>query len=357
MRKLPIMFLILFLAIGAWFSIAWVKFLHTPITSTPAGVKFKVRSGTSYRTVSNELYQQHIIKHPHFLNLLLLIKGGRHHLKAGEYLFLTGTTPDKLIHQLMTGTGLVYHTFTIIPGTTFKQIRQILDNDPNLIHTTKNLTDAEIMTNLGQPGVYPEGEFFPDTYFFMKDAVDLTLLKRANRLMQQKLDAAWPTRTANLPILTPYQALIAASIIEKEAHVRYELPIIAGVMMNRLRQGILLQFDPTVIYGMGRYDGTIYKTDLANNNPYNTYIHKGLPPTPISMPGLAAINAVLHPESHDYLYFVAKGDHATHQFSRTLFEHAAAVIAFRKSQIEFFNTALVKNYLSKVLTKPDLIIN
>jgi len=352
MRRIFTMLGILLFILVVWFGLTWLHFLYNPLIKDPQGIKFKVAAGATYKVVSSELYQQHIIKHPHLMNLLFMVKGDVHHLKAGEYLFQQGTTASKMLHQMVTGTGLVYYTFTIIPGMTFKQVRQLIDENENLDHATQKLSDADIMIQLGHAGLNPEGQFYPDTYFFMKDSPDLLLLKRANHAMDEKLNNAWEHRDPNLPFKTVYEALIAASIIEKEAHKQEELPVIAGVMVNRLRQNILLQFDPTVIYGMGsRYDGTIYKSDLADNNPYNTYVHKGLPPTPISMPSVRSIHAVMHPEANDYLYFVAKGDHATHQFSRTLIEHQAAIAEAKKFRPDYVNEVLIKKYLQKSITQ------
>ncbi|MDR3478778.1 MAG: endolytic transglycosylase MltG [Gammaproteobacteria bacterium] len=350
LRRVCIILVILFLAAGAWFGIAWVNFLDSSFVTEEQGVKFRVPLGASYKTVSTDLYQQHLITHASFFNLLFRYRGDTHHLKAGEYLFPKGSTPKTMIDQIVTGKGMVYHTFTIVPGMTFKQLRQALNKDTELQHTTKNWTDADIMKHIGAPAVFSEGEFCPDTYYFVRDSSDIIILKRAFHAMQIKLAKAWETRAPNLYFQTPYQALIAASIIEKEAKVHEELPLMVGVMINRLKSGMLLQFDPTVIYGVGdRYNGTIYKRDLADNNPYNTYLHKGLPPTPISMPGKEAINAVMHPDVNNYIYFVGRGDHATHQFSQTLPEHYAAVIAAKIYHAGFFNDKLITKYLVKLL--------
>ena len=182
------------------------------------------------------------------------------------------------------------------------------------------------MNRLGDAALAPEGQFFPETYYYTKGSSDLVILKRAFDLMQSNLKEAWETRSPNLPYKNVYEALIAASLIEKEAYFDAERPVIAGVLVNRIRKNMLIQFDPTVIYGLGlRYNGKIHKQDLLENTPYNTYVHKGLPPTPIAMPGRTSINAALHPDNTDYLYFVARSD-KSHQFSKTLFEHQAAVI-------------------------------
>ncbi len=342
----------MFLAVIVGLGTAWENFLKTPVVNDVQGVRYNVRAGASFKSVSTDLYNLHILKHPCFFMALVHYRGVTHSLKAGEYLFPKGTTPLRMIEQIATGTGMIYHSFTIIPGMTFHQLRQTLDKSVELAHTTQNLSDAAIMQRLGHSELKAEGQFFPDTYYFVVDSSDIVLLKRAFNAMQTKLNTAWSHRAVDLPFQNSYEALIAASIIEKEANVKSELPIIAGVLSNRLRRGIMLQFDPTVIYGVGaRYDGTIYKRDLLENNPYNTYVHKGLPPTPISMPGKEAIEAVMHPDGNNYLYFVARGDGSTHQFSRTLVEHNAAVAASKKYNPWFFNTALVKKYLLKSFTQ------
>jgi UPF0755 protein len=350
LRRVCIILVILFCAVSLAIGIAWVNFLNSSFVTEEQGVKFRVPLGASYKTVSTDLYHQHLITHSYFFNVLFRYRGDMHHLKAGEYLFQKGSTPKTMIDQIVTGKGMVYHTFTIVPGMTFKQLRAGLNKDIELQHTTKSWTDAEIMKHLGAATMYPEGEFYPDTYYFVRDSSDLILLKRAFHAMQVKLAKAWAMRAPGLYFQTPYQALIAASIIEKEAKVHEELPLMAGVMINRLKTNMLLQFDPTVIYGIGeRYNGIIYKRDLTDNNPYNTYLHKGLPPTPISMPGNDAINAVMHPDVNNYIYFVGRGDHATHQFSQTLPEHYAAVSAAKVYHGGVFNDILVTSYIVKLL--------
>jgi UPF0755 protein len=350
---LIIAIVILLAVAGGLFTHAWQNFLKTPLVTAVQGLQYQVHFGSSYKNVSTELHQEHILKYPFMFNLLFRIRGDTHHLKAGEYLFPYGSTPDKMVDQMVNGTGLILHSFTIVPGMNFRQLRQALLKDHALKHTTSSLSNAAIMKRLGDSQSNPEGLFFPDTYYFVADTSDLVILKSAYNSMQQKLTKAWNNRGPNLPIKTPYEALIAASIIEKEADIKDELPIIAGVLMNRLRRDIILQFDPTVIYGEGtRFNGTIYRRDLlSKNNLYNTYIHKGLTPTPISMPSMEAIDAVMHPDDNNYLYFVARGDHMTHQFSQTLADHNAAVKAAKKYRSGYFNYGLVREYLLKQFNK------
>lgn len=335
----------LFLILGVWF-----KFLYSSLITDEQGMRYTVREGTSIYAVINELHDLKVVNHPELFKYLVRMQGVAHELKAGEYLFPKGTTPIKLLHQITTGSGIIYYSFMIVPGWTFKDLRAALLRDPYLKHTTQNLSDAEIMQRLGHPELKPEGEFFPDTYFFIRSSDDILLLKRAFNAMQKKLNAAWEHREADLPFKSSYQALVAASIIEKEFYLHEELPKIAGVLVNRLKKDMLLQFDPTVIYGAGpRFDGKIRRTDLLSNNPYNTYVHKGLPPTPISMPSLAAIEAVMHPMHHDFYYFVAQNI-GSHQFSKELNEHNKAVEEARKEK-QFFNFSLVRFYLIKLFSQ------
>lgn len=355
MTKRTASFLAIFSAIILAALYSWYNFLNTPVITQAAGYIYKVRPGSSYKVVSAELHEQKILKHPFLFDVLFTIRDEVHKLKAGEYLFPYGSTPSKMIDQMISGTGLVYHTFTIVPGMTFRQMREVLNKDPALNHLTQNLTNDAVMKKIGEPNLNPEGRFFPDTYYFTADSTDVSLLKRAFVSMQQKILKNWGNRAPNLPFRTPYEALIAASIIEKEAYARSELPVIAGVMVNRLHKGIVLQFDPTVIYGMGeRFNGTIYRSDLQDkHNTYNSYVYKGLPPTPISMPGLQAIEAVMHPSVNNYLYFVATGDGMTHQFSATLAQHDIAVKSAKVAHPQYFNHSLVKHYVVKSISSDN----
>lgn len=327
-------------------------FLFSSVVPGPKGAIYYVRPGLSKASLAEELKQQGIIQH----NVIFLLYAYAHpgaQLKTGEYAFPKGSSIVSIWRQITTGTGFAIHLFTIIPGKSFVQIRQLLDQNPLVKHLTTGLTNQQIMERFGHPELAPEGEFFPETYYYTRDSADLVLLKRAFDLMQKKLTEAWGQRVANLPYKTSYEALIAASLVEKEAYLNIERPMIASVLVNRLEKDMLLQFDPTVIYGIGdRYTGKIHKADLKEDNPYNTYIHKGLPPTPIAMPSLASINAVMHPDQTDYLYFVAKGD-GSHQFSKSLVEHNAAVETARQNQqhVTFFNELLVRRYLHVALVR------
>ena len=296
----------------------------TPVISKNEAYIYYLRPGMSKKQFIEDLSQQSILKHP-FLFSFYIYPQKDIHLKSGEYLFPKDSTLRTIWKQVTSGTGLFYHQFTIVPGETFSQLHRELLQAQALRHTTAKLSDKQIMQRLGYPELAPEGEFFPETYNYTRGISDLVILKRAFDLMKIKLEEAWQQRAANLPYKNAYESLIAASLIEKEAFLNAERPIIAGVLINRLRKNMLLQFDPTVIYGLGeRYNGKIHKKDLLENTAYNTYIHKGLPPTPIAMPGLASLRAATQPEKNDYYYFVAKGD-GSHQFSKTLSDHHAAV--------------------------------
>ncbi|HEX2549885.1 MAG TPA: endolytic transglycosylase MltG [Gammaproteobacteria bacterium] len=342
MKKKLYIFLIILLAGTFAF---WIKFLYTPLVNH-SGYRFTVPAGASMKTVVNDLYDKGIIKNYIFFSTLVRLRGDSHSLKAGEYFFPEGTTPSKMLNQMVTGTGIVYRAFTIVPGWNFKDLSDALFKNTSIRHQLPHMTHQDLMKVLGRPDLDPEGQFFPDTYFFAEGTYDIVILKRSFKAMQTKLNTAWLTRDVGLPYQTPNEALIAASLIEKEAYLAEEQPRIAGVLMNRLQKDMLLQFDPTVIYGMGmRYNGTITKEDLLENTPYNTYVHKGLPPTPIAMPSLGAIIAALHPELNNYLYFVARGD-GSHQFSETLSDHNDAVMDARKPW--FFNEDLLSRRLFKL---------
>jgi UPF0755 protein len=219
---------------------------------------------------------------------------------------------------------------TLIEGWNFRQLRHMLNASPNLRHDTLGLSDSEILQRIGAPESHPEGLFFPETYHIAAGGSDIELLKVAYRLMQQRLNEAWQARSPDLPLETPYQALILASIVEKETGAASDRPMIAGVFVNRLRIRMMLQTDPTVIYGMGeKFDGNLRRRDLTSDTPYNTYTRGGLPPTPIAMPGRDALHAALHPASTNALYFVARGDGSS-KFSSNLNAHNQAVNRYQK---------------------------
>ncbi|OGA25819.1 MAG: aminodeoxychorismate lyase, partial [Betaproteobacteria bacterium RIFCSPLOWO2_02_FULL_65_24] len=263
-------------------------------------------------------------------NILARIYGKQTQIKAGSYELRDGATPWTLLQKITQG-DFQMTEMVFIEGWNFGQMRAALDGHAHVRHDTRDMTDGEIMARLGAPGVPPEGMFFPDTYLFAKGESDLAILARAHRLMNKELESAWESRAPDLPLSSAREALVLASIVEKETGDAKERPLIAGVFVNRLRRGMRLQTDPTVIYGMGeRFDGNLRRKDLESDTPFNTYTREGLPPHPIAMPGRAALRAVVSPTQTDALYFVSKGD-GTHQFSRSIDDHNRAVARYQKA--------------------------
>lgn len=329
MRTLLRLFgVLLLLGIVAAGALAWWghRWLQTPIATLTTPTIFEVQKGASLRTVASRLSDENLLDQPQIWTAWARITGRAHSLKAGEYQLLPGTTPSGLIDLLNSGNVLL-HSITFIEGSTFADMRKVIEQTPTLLSEYRDRSPQEIMRALGQPDLHPEGQFFPDTYRFPRNTTDIELLGIAFRRMQQELNAAWESRAADLPLAGPYEALILASIIEKETALDAERPKIAGVFVERLRRGMRLQTDPTVIYGMmSAYDGNIRRADLLRDTPYNTYTRGGLPPTPIALPGLDSIRAAVQPEITGALFFVATGDSdGSHYFSRTLAEHNAAV--------------------------------
>jgi UPF0755 protein len=318
-------FLTLIVAVAAAVLVRDVReFARSPLNIGASGLHLVVEPGENINRLSRELAARDVLERPVYLRWLARWRGDAHRIQAGEYTIAPGTTPEGLLALLVSG-KVIQRAFTLVEGWTFTQVRDALSGADTLVHDTAELSDAEVMQLLGYPGQHPEGRFLPDTYYYTRGSSDLELLQRAHAAMQSTLDTEWPNRTAGLPLATPHQALILASIVEKETGLASERAEIAGVFVRRLRKDMLLQTDPTVIYGMGdHYKGNIRKRDLIEDTPYNTYVHKGLPPTPICMPGREAIRAVLHPADGKALYFVGRGD-GSHQFSETLREHNRAV--------------------------------
>jgi UPF0755 protein len=252
-------------------------------------------------------------------------------IKAGSYEFDQGISLWALLRKLSSG-DTSQGEVLFVEGITFRELRVKLNAQPDLIHSTQALSDQAVMAKLGVPDRKPEGWFFPDTYRFDKRSEDVEVLSRAMAAMQKQLDIVWQGRDANLPLKTPYELLILASIVEKETGAAADRTQIAGVFVNRLRQGMRLQTDPTVIYGLGaRFDGNLRKGDLQRDTPYNSYTRVGLPPTPICMPGLASLQAAAHPAVTDVLYFVARGDGTSH-FSTSLDSHNQAVNQYQRGK-------------------------
>ncbi len=287
---------------------------------------YDFKPGSSVSALARDLEKKNIISNRMYFSLWARITGSARNLKAGEYQLSTDMTVLDLFDDMRKGKVLLY-SLTLVEGINFKQMMQQINESPHLTHHLQEMDNAQIMQRLGYPGEHPEGRFFPDTYRFSKGMSDIDLLRQAYQQMQQRLDIAWQDRDQDLPLKTPYEALILASIVEKESAIADERKQIAGVFVNRLRKGMRLQTDPTVIYGIGdKYDGDIRFKDLRTDTPYNTYTRKGLPPTPISMPGQGSLDAVSQPDPTEYIYFVAHSDKSgRHIFSTTLKEHENAV--------------------------------
>ena len=314
----------------AWGWMAYDDFIKTPLNLPEQGLVYELKSGATIRSVAADLKTRGVLNKPLLLRLLARWTGQASRLKAGEYRLAAGSTPPQLL-ELLTSNRVIQHGMTIIEGWSFKQMMAAVRREPSLIQTLEGLDDEALMARLGLEGVHPEGRFFPDTYHYPKGTSDAEFLLRAYQRMHAFLQTAWEKRQEGLPLKTPYEALILASIIEKETGIPSERARIAGVFIRRLNKGMRLQTDPTVIYGMGdAYDGNIRRRDLTTDTPYNTYVRKGLTPTPIAMPSGEAIEAALHPEPGEALYFVATGD-GGHHFSATLEEHNQAV---RKYQLK-----------------------
>ena len=292
---------------------------------------FSINRGATLTTASQNLQRSGVLTRPWAFVLLARLRGQAGAIKAGSYALEAAATPLELLRKITEG-DTVLGKLALIEGWSFQDMRRSIAANPALRHDTASMTDAELLLAVGASEAHPEGLFFPDTYFFDKGASDLALYKRAYHAMQENLKANWPTRTPGLPYRSPYQALIMASIIEKETGAPEERPLIAAVFLNRLRIGMRLQTDPTVIYGLGaRFDGNLRRDDLISDTPYNTYTRGGLPPTPIALPGLAAIQSALRPESSKALYFVAKGN-GRHAFSETLEMHNRAVARYQRGR-------------------------
>ena len=303
--------------------------LNSPINiETGTTISYTITPGMNLKIIGEDLLRQGILKHPYYLILEGRLQGSESRLKAGEYLLQPGTTQRQLLEQFEAG-KVVQHSLALIEGWSYKQIMSAVSSHKVLIKTLSDTDSKTVMSALGYPEVHPEGRFFPDTYHFPSGMTDIEFLQRAYDTMVAVLDEEWQQKAEGLPYKTADEALIMASIIEKETAVASERVTIAGVFVRRLQKGMKLQTDPTVIYAMGEnYNGNIRRKDLKTDSPYNTYVVAGLPPTPIALPGVEAIHAALHPEQGETLYFVAKGD-GSHYFSKTLKEHNRAVAKYQ----------------------------
>ncbi len=299
-----------------------------PLPAQP--YEFTLKPGASLKSMVRQMHQDGVMTDEWRFVWLARVLGSAKQIKAGNYELNSEITPLELL-QMVTKGETNQRQIVVIEGSTFKELRMYLNAESGINHSTQTLTDKEILQRLGVPESHPEGLFFPDTYYFAKNSSDLILLKRAYQTMQMHLQRTWAQRDPGLPLQTPYQALILASIVEKETGRASDRDMIAAVFLNRLRLGMKLQTDPTVIYGMGsKFDGNLRKNDLFTDTPYNTYTRGGLPPTPIALPGLAAIQATLHPAKTSAIFFVARGDGSS-EFSTSLDQHNRAV---NKYQIE-----------------------
>jgi len=306
-----------------------LSWLHSPIAALTESQSYEIPKGTSFAALARDLGDRGLIESPRLLVAWARLTGQGKNLKAGEYELLPGMSPQALLDLFVSG-RVRLHSITFIEGSTFDEMRGVLARHPAIRQEAGKATDADIMKRLGAPDRHPEGLFFPDTYRFPKQTSDLEVLRMAYERMQRELDAAWAARAPNLPLDSPYEALILASIIEKETARAAERGKISGVFIERLRRQMRLQTDPTVIYGLDdSYDGNLRRADLRRDTPYNTYTRAGLPPTPIALPGLGALQAAVHPEETGALFFVATGlGDGSHYFSRTLAEHDAAVARY-----------------------------
>ncbi len=327
LKVLKYFFFLGFLAALA--SAGWLWwFAYTPLKLGAASVEFTIPAGSSLRRAAREIVRGGVDMPPVAFELLVRVAGNPADIKAGSYEVVPGTTPLELLGKIVRG-EFALAEITFIEGWTFQQVRDALAAHPRVRHDTAALPEGELLQRLGIGADRGEGLFFPDTYRFAKDSSDLDILHGAYRAMERHLDAAWSQRQSDLPFVSPYEALTLASIVEKETGRPEDRPLVAAVLVNRLRTGMKLQADPTVIYGLGdHFDGTLHKRDLLADSPYNTYTREGLPPTPIAMPGLASLEAVMNPPRTEALYFVARGN-GTSEFSRTLGEHNRAVAKYQ----------------------------
>ncbi len=325
-RALYLALLLLLLAAGWLF-----HYVTTPMRGGRSDypVAFSVEPGITLKGAARDMAQAGVLQQPWAFVLLGRIKGAAAEIKAGSYAVNGPVTPLDLLRKITVGETAL-GKLTVPEGWSFAEMRGAIDAHPGLRHDSAAMDEGQLMQTLGAKGSHAEGRFFPDTYFFDLGSSDLALYKRAYKAMQRKLDAVWRTRAPGLPYNSPDEALTMASIIEKETGAPEERPLIAAVFLNRLKIGMRLQTDPTVIYGLGaRYDGSLHKADLLADTPYNTYTRAGLPPTPIALPGVDALRAAVNPEASRALYFVAKGN-GHHVFSDNLDAHNRAVNRYQR---------------------------
>lgn len=327
LRRLLGAFVLLALMAGA----AALWWLHRPLELAAPSVEFSVEPGMSPRQIAQGWVDAGVRTSPLVLYEWFRWSGDARRIRAGSYEIRTGATPRDLLRKMVLGDESLA-TVRFIEGWTFRQVRAALAGAEGLKPTISAMSDAEVMAALGAPGQHPEGRFFPDTYAYSRGSTDLAVLQRAYRAMTKRLDEAWARRHPDLPLRSPDEALILASIVEKETGLASDRPQVAGVFVNRLRIGMPLQTDPSVIYGLGEaFDGNLRKRDLQTDTPYNTYTRPGLPPTPIAMPGKDSLMAAVQPQRTKALYFVARGDGSS-VFSESLAEHNRAVDKYQRRQ-------------------------
>jgi len=325
MRYLWRLGLALTAAVAVWFAF----YAFTDIKPDHLPLQFDLKQGSSLRGTIHQMQKAGVIDSPLRFELLARLRGASGRIQAGNYEITAPLSPYRLLGKITSGDQAL-EQITLIEGWTFAQARAALDAEPTIRHDSAGLDEQDILRRLGIDDPSAEGLFFPDTYFYAAGTSDLALLRRAHHQQQQQLVALWNTRATGLPFENPYQALILASIVEKETGQPGERPLIAAVFINRLKRGMMLQTDPSVIYGLGlKFDGNLRKIDLLTDGPYNTYTRAGLPPTPIALPGLNALKATLNPAPSPALYFVSRGN-GTSQFSETLAEHERAVTKYQK---------------------------
>ncbi len=307
-----------------------IYYANLPLQLPHTPLEFSVKQGSSLRSVAKQLTESGVLDDPRSFIVMARVLGNAGEIKAGNYEFTHNLSPYRLLTKLTRG-DVTLREISFIEGWTFNQLRKALNDNPGIRHDTTNLSDVEILKRIDATENSAEGLFFPDTYFFTDGVSDLTILKRAYHTMESNLATAWETRAKDLPFSDSYQALITASIVEKETGQTTERRMVAAVLINRMKLGMKLEADPTVIYGMGeKFDGNLRKRDLTGDTIYNTYTREGLPPTPIALPGLASIQATLNPAETKALYFVSRGDGTTY-FSDSLEEHNRAVTKYQKS--------------------------
>lgn len=327
MRRLFTLFVVLVVLLGG--AAAW--WLNQSLAVNADTVDLSVEPGTSVRAMAQAVNDAGVQVSPFLLYWWFRLSGDARQIKAGSYEIERGISPRRLLLKLVRGDEAL-RAVTLVEGWNFTQVRAALSKAEHLKPDTKGMVADSLMTTLGKPGVHPEGRFFPDTYTYAKGSSDLALLQRAMRAMDNRLADAWRQRRPDTPLKTPEQALILASIVEKETGRASERSMIAGVFANRLRLGMMLQTDPTVIYGLGEaFDGNLRRRDLQTDTPWNTYTRAGLPPTPIAMPGKAALLAAVQAAPTQALYFVARGDGSS-EFSASLEEHNRAVNKYQRGQ-------------------------